>query len=361
MRILHVITTIERGGAEKQLLHLAGVQVNSGHDVKVVFLKGKEDLLSDFAKAGVRVDDSISSIRFLAQVFRFRQLVRNFKPDLVHGHLPRTEILLRLSSIPYPFIISRHNTESFFPKRKGGISRWVSRWVTKKSKCVIAISQEVDRFLKASGEISSQTKTVVIPYGLPDVALQNSKKELSDNMSLLLCISRLAKQKNLMLLIQSFSKFLQLYPKSFLVIIGNGPEKQSLQREAELLNVNDRIGWLQSVEDVDFFIDHSDCFVLTSVYEGFGLVLLESMLRKLPIISSDIPTSREVLGEGYIGLFQSNSVEALLGKLLEFNDLRKRVLSVNQQAERLQMFDIEKTNLRILEIYRNIVISKGEM
>jgi hypothetical protein len=66
--ILHVITTIDLGGAEKQLLTLATCQREKGFDVEVVFLKDKPTLLQDFLKVGVKVDSSFAGLGFLRQV-----------------------------------------------------------------------------------------------------------------------------------------------------------------------------------------------------------------------------------------------------------------------------------------------------
>ena len=70
--ILHVITTIDLGGAEKQLLTLATYQREKGFDVEVVFSKDKPTLLQDFLKVGVKVDSSFAELRFLRQVLKLK-------------------------------------------------------------------------------------------------------------------------------------------------------------------------------------------------------------------------------------------------------------------------------------------------
>ena len=107
--ILHVITTIDLGGAEKQLLTLATCQREKGFDVEVVFLKDKPTLLQDFLKVGVKVDSSFSGLGFLRQVLKLKQ--RKIQENLVvHAHLPRDELLCALSLRQESFIVTRHNS-----------------------------------------------------------------------------------------------------------------------------------------------------------------------------------------------------------------------------------------------------------
>ena len=92
-KIVHCITTIERGGAENQLLILAREQVSGGRDVTVVFLKDTPELLEDFQSAGVSVNKSCYEKNLFLQ---FIWMIRYFKDNdvFIHAHLPRAEILV---------------------------------------------------------------------------------------------------------------------------------------------------------------------------------------------------------------------------------------------------------------------------
>ena len=113
--LIHLITTIEMGGAEKQLLILAKEQAQKDFDVVVIPLKGKPELLQSFQDAGITVDLSVISKPFLYQLtYLFKKF--NSERLIIHAHLPRAELIASLTSVRNPFFASRHNAEQFFPK-----------------------------------------------------------------------------------------------------------------------------------------------------------------------------------------------------------------------------------------------------
>ena len=91
-KVTHLITTIERGGAEKQLLTLASEQVQSGIKVEVIFLKGKPELKKEFEESGINVNKLLTGKNFLHQIFLLSKYLRK-NPSPVHAHLPKSELL----------------------------------------------------------------------------------------------------------------------------------------------------------------------------------------------------------------------------------------------------------------------------
>ncbi len=91
-KVIHLITTIERGGAEKQLLTLTSEQVQSGLKVVVLYLKGKPDLRNEFEASGVEVNNLLVEKSFLKQIYLLSKYLRK-NPSPVHAHLPKSELL----------------------------------------------------------------------------------------------------------------------------------------------------------------------------------------------------------------------------------------------------------------------------
>ena len=138
--IIHVITTIERGGAENAVATLAIAQSKKGHSVSVLPLKGNPELLQKLEANGVRVILSCLNKPIHLQL-------RNLKKEvmatmIVHAHLPRSELLCRLALGKGRAILTRHNAETFFPKAPRFVSLRLSQWVTKDA-TLIAISNAV--------------------------------------------------------------------------------------------------------------------------------------------------------------------------------------------------------------------------
>ena len=109
-KIIHLITTIEFGGAEKQLLILARNQIKQGLEVEVFYLKGKPELKKQFEDVGVKVNSLLVDQPFIFQVTKFRKFIRSNKSP-VHTHLPQAELVASLACKKKKFIISRHNFE----------------------------------------------------------------------------------------------------------------------------------------------------------------------------------------------------------------------------------------------------------
>jgi glycosyltransferase involved in cell wall biosynthesis len=124
-----------------------------------------------------------------------------------------------------------------------------------------------------------------------------------------------------------------------LTLIGQGPLKDSLKQYSESLSISDSIIWKDEIEHVVPFLAGFDLFVLSSKYEGFGMVLLESMLAKLPIIAAANEAVREVLGDNFPGLFEVGSATSLSKKLEEFSSPIARNSLLTKQEEILKKYD----------------------
>ena len=151
--VFHLITTINRGGAENQLLILVKEQIRQGFEVHIVFLKGEPELGSDFGKAGALVHPELARVSLLFQTFKFRKIIKGANA-IVHAHLPRAELVALLTFTRFKFIASRHNAEPFFPGAPKIISNLLSRLVELRSERIIAISNAVRDFLVGRGEVS---------------------------------------------------------------------------------------------------------------------------------------------------------------------------------------------------------------
>jgi glycosyltransferase involved in cell wall biosynthesis len=167
----------------------------------------------------------------------------------------------------------------------------------------------------------------------------------------ILCVARLVPQKDLETLLKGFAAFAKDYKSTRLTIVGKGREEKRLKLISKELGVGELIDWVESSNDVSSLMKRSSCLVLSSKYEGFGLVLLEAMNAGLPIIASKIPTSIEILGEQYPGLFDVGDFEGLSNLLRKFRLLRMRTRSVDLEKKVIADYSIEKCAEETLRVY----------
>lgn len=353
MKIVHIITTIDRGGAENALLALIRKQIAMGQNVEVVPLKGNIELIKDMQSVGVKVDLSLLNNHFIQQCHKLKRMKNRY--DIYHAHLPRAELLVFLSRLA-PFVVTRHNAESFFPRAPQIFSKLLSRQVTKSAEAVIAISKAVKGFVVEAGEIEDPRKIQVVYYGYtPVIANHNYElKAVPRNRNLrFVTVSRLAKQKNVPFLIDFTTFFSQEVIPTSLTIYGDGPELRCLT--GRILQTSASIQLRGKTSDVPRKLHSFDCFLLASNYEGFGLVLLEAMDAGLPVFAPQNSAIPEVLGEDHPGLYKTGDMQDLILRIERVrSDPEVLKLMGRIQYRQLKFFSPETYFIQHNSIYNSI-------
>ena len=143
-----------------------------------------------------------------------------------------------------------------------------------------------------------------------------------------LAIGRLTKQKNFKFLVEVFSEFLKTSDNN-LIIIGEGEQRDSLQKLIEKKKLKGKIILIGYKDNVFEYFEKSKCFILSSLWEDPGFVLVESAYMNTPIISSDCDNGpKEILGDGSNGiLFKSNDKASLLDALHQFENMDRNIIN----------------------------------
>ena len=360
-KVTHVITTIERGGAEKQLLTLASEQVQSGLKVEVIFLKGKSELKKEFEESGVEVNKLLVGKSFLKQISLLTKHLRK-NPSPVHAHLPKSELLAAIVVANKYFIFTRHNSEPFWPGGPRIISNLLSKFVCKRASQGIAISNAVKSYLIKRGEIPNGYTIDVVYYGFQkDISTNSLGMNLITNLMngrnsnyKIGTIGRLVPQKDYPTLLNAFSNVLKSLSETELYIVGEGYLQKDLIKLSKSLGINDKVHWLGKTEYTKEFLSRLDLFILPSKYEGFGLVLLEAMVAKKPIIAANNSAIPEVLGKTYEGFFSTGDVNALAQQIkTAISDKNFSERLVQSYSSQLNLFDPSKMNINIEKVYAN--------
>ncbi len=121
---------------------------------------------------------------------------------------------------------------------------------------------------------------------------------------IVLFVGALEKRKGVEFLIRSFPMVKEKIPATKLVIVGNGSERTYLQNLASTLGIEDDVSFVGRINDdeLDFIYERSNVFVLPSMYESFGLVLLEAMSHRKPVVTTRIMGVTELVTAGFNGL-----------------------------------------------------------
>ena len=358
-KITHLITTIELGGAEKQLLILAENQIKQGLEVEVFYLKGEPELKTKFENLGVKVNSSLVNQPFIFQVTKFRMFIRSNESP-VHTHLPQAELVASLTCKKKNYIISRHNFEPFWPNKPKLVSVLLSRFVTSRASGGIAISNAIKNYLFLAKEVNKNFEISVVHYGfdhneevLPETNLIINENLNSSKDFKLGTIGRLLPTKNYSTMLKSVSNIVEVYPTVKFFIVGGGSSDQVLIKMCKALKIENNVIWLGRTEYIREFLRKIDLFIFASKAEGFGLVLLEAMLANKPILAANNSAIPEVLGLNYKGLFPTNDYKLLSDKIIELmNDRTKSEALVSGYKKQIELIDPIHMAANVLKVYK---------
>lgn len=335
------------GGAENQLLILASAQAKSGRKVRVCYLKGNPELAHKFFVNGVEVVDLLANKNFLSQLFLMRKIPFESN-ELIHAHLPQAELLAALAGWRQKLIVTRHNAEPFWPNKPRLVSNLLSRFVSYRAEIVIAISNAVRDFVIRRGEVGRGGTVSVVYYGFSSEIVEPSQ----NNLGLVFgTISRLTEQKDLPTMLRAFALFCRSHPDAQLHIVGEGPLRPQLEKLINELGIQKQTKLLGRTSEIDAFLDSLDVFLLTSKYEGFGMVLLEAISRSVPIIASNNGAIIEVLGKDSPSLFSIGDYRELADKIYKMLDPSFRFQLTSSNRNRLGEFTIQRMLASLDSIY----------
>ena len=360
-KVIHLITTIERGGAENQLLILVREQIEKDLDVEVFYLKGKPELEDSFLKLGARVNSLIANKNFLTQILLFQRFI-NRRNILVHTHLAQAELLAAIVCKKKGFVISRHNFEPFWPNKPNYVSRILSRYTSNKAMACIAISNAVKEYLLSHKEINRRIKIYVIHYGFERTSLQRTShpkiihSELTNKEIFKIgTIGRLVPGKNYLTMFKSLKLVADTIPNIKMFIVGAGNSEGELKKVCKEMQIENYIIWMGKTGYIQEFLNQIDLFVFASKGEGFGLVLLEAMQANKPILAPNNSAIPEVLGVSYPGLYPTGDHRSLAEKILSIKNNSKSVKELTTgYKSQLELFNSKIMANKILQVYESI-------
>jgi glycosyltransferase involved in cell wall biosynthesis len=369
MRVVHIIKVTRISGAERHLLVLLKGLRENAVDAQLIILvepdRPMDDMISEAQANDIPIHRLVIRRDYDVNViFNLRQLLHDINPNIVHTHLIHADlfglIASKLAGIP-TLIASRHNDDGF---RYHPIVRRVSQvlwWFTDGG---IAISDAIREFaIRIEG--ASDTKIDLVRYGLPygwvpDDDIQSAKqaihKELSlkDDVVILGMVCRLVEQKGIPYALQAFKELYRKFPNIHLVVAGDGDLAGELLSQGRMLGISDRVHWLGWRDDAQTVMASMDIFLMPSLWEGFGLVLLEAMSKRIPIIASRVSAIPEVVQDGITGLLISpksaDDLSKAMTRLLIDPPLRKHMGLIGE--DRLeQEFSVQKMVEQTLAVY----------
>ncbi len=361
-RIALIIPTLDRSGAEKQFSLLACRLPKDRFDVRVGLLTRSGPYADDLAAAGVPV--TVLDKRSKLDVGAFRRLrawLKEVQPDIIHTWLFAANAYGRLAAGVAPrakVIVSERCVDSW----KSGWQLWLDRRLIRRTDRLVGNSQSVVDFYRELGV--PPEKLVCIPNGIdcvPSPAVDRAAmlKELGwpDDAFVAGYIGRLAIQKRVDDLIFAVETLRQTRPKLKLLILGDGPQRERLERFTRDVGCEEHAAFLGHRSDAAHWLALMDVFCLASSFEGMSNSLMEAMAAGKPAIVSDIPPNRELVVQGETGFLapvgDRVAYMQFLRVLMDDAELCHRLGAAGRERME-QHFSVDQMVRRYAELYERV-------
>lgn len=340
MRILHVITSLHIGGAERLMTILLPKLRDLGNDVELLVFDGSRTAFTEsLEKNGIKIH-SLNSKRVysLSNIFKLRKFIKLY--DIIHTHNTACQLFVPIAGVltlkqKTKFITTEHNTNN--RRRDKVLFKPIDRWMYRQYESIICVGESTQ--FNLVNYIGSSYNTCVIHNGIQlppySVILSKGKDKIVISM-----VAAFRQSKDQDSLVKAMTK---LPDKYCLQLIGDGERRSEVENLVKELGISERVSFLGNRSDINELLSESYINVLSSHWEGLSLTSLESMAVGRPFIASDVQGLREIV-DGFGVLFPDGDYNALAAKILDISSDKELYNTVAKKCrERAEQFDIAKT------------------
>jgi glycosyltransferase involved in cell wall biosynthesis len=367
VKILFVIPTLDRCGAEKQLALLATRLPRDEFAVEVCALTRGGPYEAELRAANIPVTVIGKRLKIdPVAAWRLRRVIRQSRPDIVHTWLFAANSYGRAVArwCGVPVLVASERCADHW---KGTSERIVDRWLAPATDAIIVNSQAVRRFYEAAG--FDPKKLVLIPNGVAispvsivDRAALLAELGLPADARVLGYVGRLWPQKRVHDLIWATELIKNIKPNVFTVVVGDGPERDTLVDYTHKIAIDDRVRFVGPRDDVPRLMTIMEALVQPSEFEGMPNSIMEAMAAGLPVVASNIPGNDELVTDGESGFLvpvgDTKMLASRINRLLDEPDLSRRFGQAGQARVRDQ-FSVERMVASHVQRYRELMNGNG--
>ena len=348
MRVLHVISSLEIGGAQRLLSDLLPLQKMMGVDVSLLVLKAED---SDFTRkvldAGVPIISlNATTFRNPLLAIKLRGVIKNF--NIVHAHLVHALYLCSIAArcLDVKLVYTEHSTSN--NRRGKSFMRPIEKWIYGRYEKLISISEQTQTALQGWLQ-SSDKRFVVIHNGVDTEAFSSIRQKKIPNS--LIMVSRFASSKDQETVIRAMKMLNEDVTVRF---VGDGEKLEHCKQMARDCGVENRVSFLGARSDVSNLVAESYIGIQSSNWEGFGLTVVEMMAAGLPVIATDVDGLKQVV-EGAGVLFPVGDEVALAHQVNHILNDKIFYDSLSEASKkRAEKYDISMTAQQYVNCYKQI-------
>lgn len=360
MKIILFIRSLELGGAEHQLLNLAG-RLSREHDVFVLtFYDRDEYKMSELALNNYFLISLNKKSRWdvIGFIFQFLKVIRTIKPDVIYAFMGNASLIALLAPLVSKRIgvvwgIRSSNMKLSLYGRLQILLRWLECNLSNFADLIIVNSEAGRREVLSDG--FKNKKIIVIPNGIDNVKFK--KNDISRNKIrnmlripadavVIGTVARHDPMKGLEVFIDAVAIHTKYFAETYFLIIGSGAERytDSLKHKARSLGLQDCIIWIEKTNKVANYYSVMDVFTSTSIYgEGFSNAIGEAMLSQVPCVVTNVGDAKIIVGDCGIVVppDSPDSVAIAWSSLMGLSDQEIQRLGIQSRNRILTRYSIE--------------------
>lgn len=360
MKVLHVIDSLEVGGAEVLLTRLHPRFRERGIECEYYLLQSaNSELERELRAQGARIRMPFKNpVRSPLHLWALRSHLRRYAYDIVHVHLFPAQLWAGLAVKNTPaagkLVTTEHSTSN---RRRKKWLRVLDRQIYTPYRQIVCISAAASTSLvqwlpELSGRVTECPNGIDIDEFASATSLDKAEVfGVPNGTPIVLSVGRLSPIKDHTTMLRAVSSV----PELHLAIVGSGSLHDELRSLAQALGILGRVHFLGRRMDIPQLLKTADIYVQSSLWEGLSIAALEAMASGLPVIASEVPGLADVVADTGL-LFPAQNHERLaecLRLLLHDGELRQRLSHAAQ--ERAKQYSIERTRDCYEQLYREML------
>lgn len=367
IRILHVIHDLGFGGAQRLLTDLALNIDPQRYSASVASLYSSQTAPyeEELRKRNIRVFHLAKHVGLdVGTILRLGSVLRDARTDIVHTHCHALRYVL-----PHILVgnvrVAVHTVHNLAAK-DAGRPRWLTTLAYRAGVVPVAIGQDVAASLN---EVFGIANPSLIRNGIdvqrfvaPSGTRETTRIALGLQQELtFICTASLIPKKGHSVLLDAFALVIEKVPSAKLLLAGTGESQALLKARVSTLGLRDAVRFLGARSDVPDLLAAADVFVLSSLWEGMPLSVMEAMAAGKPVICTAVSGSSEIVQDGVNGrLVPSGDRLRLADAMIEMAAPGKRALFGRRAAETASTQFSHETMIRAYEALYEEVFSKGK-
>jgi glycosyltransferase involved in cell wall biosynthesis len=321
MNVFHVIGNLHKdsGGAQRIILGISKHTDKEGINNRVLYLFGDGSLSESFPK-NTEINKAGKGESLINKIFSLRKLARKKNIDVLHTHSPIARICTYMSGVQRSasaVVSTVHNVYEDGYDLHWKMSEYL---LLRTSDIVVTVS---DKARESLDFLSTEVRAIHNGIETQRFKKEDKNKEfknrrtwdIDSSAGIIVTVGSLREQKGHKYLIRAMDMVTEECDNVELLIVGNGPLREELQSLAENGESQNAIRFLGGRDDVAAILQEADVFAFPSLWEGFGLALLEAMYVGLPAVATNLDVFKETIGDN-VTYVEPRNVHDLADKLL---------------------------------------------